>query len=431
MNQDEKEKIVVCAVNSDMSLDGVELSILQFTYLDKDNDQWQINTLFFEKFGYTDDLRKKIISTIKEYSKTTQKKFDDTSANELEEDYGKFIEDLLLQLDEKIKSFSVNLYAFNTLLIQLIEFNEEKPKSAVFLSKFCQKIANNQQQQQRVICNFFAYDFYLKGKGGPYQIIGQAKLFQQQEAQINLSGFASFTHFKNKDDKDTYNGDFICAAMFALNYASQWKKDNLSKGIQDKKYDDEFLQKLLQMKFNYSVQYMGNLMEIIDQSKLDTVTKVSTLKQYIFQQIQSYLNSINQQGIVYVAGNFSEDLFDVLKKEINKVQLQKSKDHQQIDSINTGFLAVRKNKQLLNIFKNVTKAKSDHSSGVIYIKTDKPITITKEPELKKPPQQPQPSQSHQQSKQRLEHSEDFDLAIQIQDLRQDIKISQTKPISKK
>lgn len=48
-------------------------------------------------------------------------------------------------------------------------------------------------------------------------------------------------------------------------------------------------------------------------------------------------------------------------------------------------MAVRKNKQLLNVFKGVTKATSDHCSGIIYIETDKPITILKQPEVKKPP----------------------------------------------
>ncbi|CAD8069944.1 unnamed protein product [Paramecium sonneborni] len=413
------EKIVVCAINSDIQLDGIELSIVQFTYLDQDTDQWSITNLFFQQFGYPEDLRKQIISTIKECSKKTQDKFDDKLINQLEIEYGEFISKILDQIEQQIQINSVNLFAFNTLLIQLIEIDAKKLKSAAFLNKFCQQFAI--KYQIRVICNFFAYDFYLEGNGGPYQIIGQAKLFEQQNAMLNLSGFASFTHFLNKDDKETYQGDFICPAMFALNYASNWKKELLNQDTTI--VDEEFLQQLQSsQKFKYTVYSMGKLMEFIDQQNINPALKVATLKQYISQEIQSYLESLNQQGKVYVGGNFSEELFKFLQQEIKQIEFLKSKDYQQIDSIITGFLAVRKNKLLLNVFKGVTKAISDHSSGIIYIQSEQPIILTREPEIQQVPQE---------LKQSLDNSDDFELAIQNLDEVQNIKISQIKLQSKK
>ncbi|CAK77884.1 unnamed protein product (macronuclear) [Paramecium tetraurelia] len=419
MNQEDKEKIVVCGVNSDIQLEGIELSIVDFFYSSK--DQWSMNEKYFKKFAYPEELRKKIITTIKEYSKKNQEKYDDKLYIELETEYGDFINQILKEVENEIRSNSVTLYAFNTLLIQLIENDGQKPKSAVFLSKFCQQIAN--QYKQRVICNFFAYDFYLKGNGGPFQIIGQAKLLEQQDALLNLSGFASYTQYKNKEEQDTYFGDFICPAMFALNYASNWKKEVQNQAFQDKQINEEFLKQLKSSdKFKYTILSLGNLMDLIDRQQTTPVVKVATLKQYICQEIQSYLSNIKQQGKVFVGGTFSEELFKYLQQEIKQIELQKSQDYEKIDSFIVGFMAVRKNKQLLNVFKGVTKATSDHCSGIIYIETDKPITILKQPEVKKPPQV---------QKQRLDHSEDFDIELQFSDQVQNIKSYQTKSQNKK
>ncbi|CAD8058241.1 unnamed protein product [Paramecium primaurelia] len=422
MNQEDKEKIIVCAVNSDIQLDGIELSITEFIYQDKDSDQWSQKQLHFQQFQYPEQLRRRIILTIQEYSKKSHEKFNDKLYNELEIEFGEFINTIFEQVQQQIESNSVTLFAFNTILIHLVENDIQKPKSAVFLSKFCQQIAN--KYNQRVICNFLAYDFYLKGNGGPFQIIGQAKLFEQQlDSLLNLSGFASFTQYKNKDDKETYSGDFICPAMFALNYASNWNKDILLQGFQDKTINEEFLKQLRNSdKFKYTTLSLGKLMELIDKQQLNPVVKVATLKQYIYQEIQQYLEKNKQQGKVFVGGNFSEELFKYLQQEIKQLELLKSQDYQQIDSIIIGFMALRKNKQLLNVFKGATKSTSDHCSGIIYIKTDKPITITKEPEIKKPPQV---------SKQQLDHSEDFDIFIQNSDEVQNIKVNQTKPQNKK
>ncbi len=224
------------------------------------------------------------------------------------------------------------------------------------------------------VCDFRRGDVALGGQGAPLVPIGDALLFGNYAACLNLGGFANIS-FQSNDDRIAYD---IGPANLPLNYYASrtgLAYDNKGMLARSGSMDRATLDKLNNLPF-YQKSYPKSLgREWVEREILPLVSSLSdrdalaTLTEHIANQIARALNSFSKRDKILATGGgcFNDFLIEGIRRSV-KCEIQ-IPDRALIDYKEALIFALLGKLRLegrANALRSVTGALRDNSSGAIY-----------------------------------------------------------------
>lgn len=227
---------------------------------------------------------------------------------------------------------------------------------------------------QKVICDFRAQDVQYGGQGAPLVPIGDALLFSQYDACLNLGGFANVS-YKRGGKRIAFD---ICPVNIVLNhYVRQTGVDYDDRGnVASKgKIHQELLKALNQLPF-YKKEYPKSLglewvqeyvFPLIDSLELSVENVLRTVVEHIAIQISSSLRG-QKEVLITGGGVFNSFLIErVSFLSSIKIIIPSEEIVNYKEALIFAFLGLLRSDNQVNCLRSVTGAHKDHSSGRIFI----------------------------------------------------------------
>jgi len=227
---------------------------------------------------------------------------------------------------------------------------------------------------KKVICDFRTQDVQFGGQGAPLVPIGDALLFSQYDACLNLGGFANVSY-----EKDGVRIAFdISPANIVLNHYVQ--KDGFDyddKGTMASKgsVHKELLKGLNELAFykqgppkSLGLEWVQDqVFPLIDSYGLSVSNVLRTFVEHVAIQIS---NSLKERKEVLVSGGGVFNLFLMERVSFlssTKVIIPGQEIVNYKEALIFAFLGLLRSENQINCLRSVTGAKQDHSSGQIYM----------------------------------------------------------------
>ncbi len=345
----------VLGVMSGTSLDGVDLSWIQFSK----EDQWGFQILKAETIPYSPEWKKKLNEGVN---------FSYEELEKLDEDYTKYLATIISKFIDKysIKELDVVCSHGHTI--------KHEPENG-----FTLQIGNLPQLAEligiMVICDFRVQDVALEGQGAPLVPIGDELLFSEYNYCLNLGGFANISTNKN-GVRVAYD---ICAVNTVLNFYSEklgFEFDESGKIARGGTLIPKLFEELEQLAFysQASPKSLGiewvykSVFPILKSFEEDIPSILHTYCQHIASEIAKNIdNDPNNKILVTGGGAFNIYLMELLQeKTAAKIVVPSSEIINFKEALIFGFLGVLKLREEINVLSSVTGAKRDHCAGLVY-----------------------------------------------------------------
>ena len=224
------------------------------------------------------------------------------------------------------------------------------------------------------VCDFRSGDMALGGQGAPLVPIGDALLFKEYDACLNLGGFANLSYERN-NKRIAYD---ISPANLILNQLEQNENKEYDKGGGMAKSGNviaEIVEKMDALPF-YSAPYPKSLgREWMEKNitplvrEINTYDALSTCVEHISNQIAISINQITKNGKVLVTGGGAHNTF--LIERINQKSnlnlfIPSSDLIDAKESIVFAFLGKLRLEEEINTLASVTGALRSSVSGAVY-----------------------------------------------------------------
>lgn len=225
----------------------------------------------------------------------------------------------------------------------------------------------------KVVCDFRTQDVALGGQGAPLVPIGDALLFQQYDACLNLGGFANVS-FKEKEKRIAFD---ICPVNIVMNhYVRKLGLDFDDKGAiaSSGQINDMLLKELNQLAYyqKESPKSLGlewvqqNIFPLIDAYQLDVKTILRTFIEHIAVQITTSTKN-NKNILITGGGTFNDFLIDRIRFfTISELVIPNAQIVDYKEALIFAFLGLLRVDNQVNCLSSVTGAKHDHSSGELF-----------------------------------------------------------------
>ena len=348
---DKKNRII--GLMSGTSLDGLDIVYVEF---DKRNYK-NFKIYYTETISYSKSWKDALAKAINR---------SDKELKDLDIEYGKLIA-------AKVKGF------ISENNIQTIDFIAShghtilhEPEKGITL-----QIGNGQiisdSTKQKVVCDFRTQDVQFGGQGAPLVPIGDAFLFSQYDACLNLGGFANIS-FKENNKRIAFD---ICPVNIVLNfYVNKLGLEYDDKGqiASTGEINIELLEQLNVLSY-YKKSYpkslglewvQSTIFPLIDSKDLKYSTILKTFCEHVAIQIA---NSTKKSSNLFITGGgvFNEYLIERIKQYSNlEVIIPDDQIINYKEALIFAFLGLLRLDNQVNCLSSVTGAKKDHSSGVIF-----------------------------------------------------------------
>ena len=349
-----KNKFRVLGVMSGTSLDGIDLALIDFWI-----DPWKFNLVKTVTIPYSDQWIK-ILNNI--YSQGTNK------INEVDNKYTVFLGGI-------IRDFIINNQ------IKDIDFVSSHGHTAKHIPSegITHQLGNlsmiNYKYNLTTICDFRNQDVQLGGQGAPLAPIGDAILFSDYTACLNLGGFANISR-EVQGKRIAYD---ICSVNLVFNYLAQknfllYDKDGdlaRSGELVPKFYDElneiDFYNlsypKSLGIEWNVSIVY-PIIIEALKNSSLEDV--IHTYLKHIVLKISDCLND-DDKVLVSGGGTLNKFLIETLESKTKAEIIVPSRDLIEYkEALIFGLLGLLRFLNINNCLSSVTGASKDHCSVKIF-----------------------------------------------------------------
>lgn len=225
----------------------------------------------------------------------------------------------------------------------------------------------------KVVSDFRTQDVVLEGQGAPLVPIGDAMLFDQWDACLNLGGFANISYQKN-GARLAFD---ISPANIVLNPLAKKLGMEYDKGgdlARQGKILPAFLKALNAIAYyqdsapkSLGVEWVKKTIDpIVSKEKASEKDLLRTLCEHIAMQIGNNLAGIDN---VLLTGGGAWNSFLIERIRANcttEVHIPEEKIVDYKESLIFAFLAVLRVRNEVNCLQTVTGASKDHSSGVIH-----------------------------------------------------------------
>lgn len=352
-----KENYNVIGVMSGTSLDGVDLAHIIFIVK---NNKWEFQILQCETISYTSEWFSKLKTAVG---------FSDPELQKLNKDYTLLLGEIIHYFIKKHKIENLDAVCSHghTILHQ--------PQNG-----FTLQIGNLPEIakyiNQKVVCDFRVQDVAFGGQGAPLVPIGDKILFSEYDYCLNLGGFSNVS-FEENYDRIAFD---ISPVNTVLNfYASQFGFDFDDKGQISKsgKLNFDLLEELNALKY-YKKSYPKSLgfefvkeivFPLIENFNIPAEDKMNTFTEHIALQIALSLPVKNGKILATGGGTYNDFLIERMQFHLPdiKIIIPDKKLLEFKEALIFGLLGVLKLRNEINVLKSVTGAKTDHSSGKIFV----------------------------------------------------------------
>lgn len=226
-----------------------------------------------------------------------------------------------------------------------------------------------------VACDFRTADVALGGQGAPLVPVGDALLFGDYTACLNLGGIANVSYTQN-GQRLAYD---LAYANMALNYLSNQLGEAYDAGglmAASGQYLPELHAALNAWDF-YRLpapkslgreQFEGIIRPMLDQHHSQVVDKLHTYNVHLAECIANSLNPLpgGEQLLITGGGAFNTFLIENLRKKC-RLQLVVPNDElvAQKEALIFGFLGLLRYLRLPNVYSSVTGSRADHCAGAL------------------------------------------------------------------
>ena len=347
----------VIGVMSGTSLDGVDLAHIQFKINDK---KWTFKIIESETIGYSQSWLDRLKSAIN---------FSEKELIILNQEYTKLLATIISDFIEKHKI--VNLDAVcshgHTILHQ--------PQNGLTL-----QIGNLPEIaeliHQTVICDFRVQDVQLGGQGAPLVPIGDQILFPEYDYCMNLGGFSNVS-FEENGKRIAFD---ISPVNTVLNfYANLLGLDYDDKGEISRTGEiyPELFKKLNALHF-YQQKHPKSLgfefvkevvLPLIESYEIPIEDKLHTFTEHVALQIALALPTKKGRLLITGGGAYNDFVIERIHHYLPEIEIiiPDKKILEFKEALIFALLGVLKLRDEINVLSSVTGAKTDHSSGKIYI----------------------------------------------------------------
>lgn len=341
---------------SGTSLDGLDISYSHFT---NNGDKWSFELLKNKSISYSPELKNRLTNSV-ELSGLDLTKLDVELGKYFANEVAKFIK------EENITDIDVIGSHGHTVFHQPENGFTLQIGDASFI---------HQKTKKTVVANFRSQDVALGGQGAPLVPIGDKLLFSDYHYRINLGGFANISF----EDNGYISAFDICAVNTILNKYSNklgFEFDDRGQIAKKGKIIPDLMRELENIEFykksppkSLGVEWNKEVLFPIlaKYQNCNTEDILNTYTQHVASQIGDVLNGENKKVLVTGGGAFNEYLISLIKEVSRNEIIIVSKEITDFkEAIVFSFLAILKLRGDVNCLSNVTGAKIDHSSGVVF-----------------------------------------------------------------
>ena len=347
--------VYVIGAMSGTSIDGLDLSLVKF---DKNihSNYKIINT---NTYDYSNSWISKLRNSI--YC-------DNKELRKLDVEYGNYIGDKINTFIKECGNIKIDIISSHGHTVH------HKPNQGITY-----QIGNGKSILEKtkcnVVCNFRTQDVKLGGQGAPLVPIGDLNLFTDYKYCLNIGGFCNISIKKDK----TINAFDISPVNTVLNYYSNKLgydfdiNGNLSK---KGNVNSLLLSDLNKMDFynilgpkSLGIEYVKEkVIPLIKYYSIDNYDILKTYIEHISDQIKKSINEKKDDKILVTGGGvFNKTLIQKIRDKIRcQVIIPEKEIIEHKESLIFAYLGLLKYLNRINCISNVTGARKDHSSGVIY-----------------------------------------------------------------
>lgn len=225
--------------------------------------------------------------------------------------------------------------------------------------------------QQTVICDFRTQDVAFGGQGAPLVPIGDELLFSNFDYCLNIGGFANISFQKNKQ-RMAYD---VVPANIVLNYLAEklgFPYDDKGKIASSGIIIPTILEQFNQMSLYENKRSMGYeqveqlVFPILNSTTYAVQDLLRTYTEHIALKITNEINA--HKSVLITGGGAYHDFLIERIRNLSHAELH-IPNRETIDfkeALIFAFLGLLRIENQVNCLQSVTKAKKDHSSGVIF-----------------------------------------------------------------
>lgn len=227
---------------------------------------------------------------------------------------------------------------------------------------------------RKVVCDFRTQDVKMGGQGAPLVPIGDRLLFPEYDYCLNLGGFANVSSEVN-NRRIAYD---ICPVNIVLNrYAEKLGSDFDESGnfAREGQIQSELLQKLNSLSFyqekppkSLGSEWVNeHIFPILETFDIPVKSILRTFTEHIAIQLSKQFRE-NCSVLITGGGVYNSFLIERLK-HISKIEIiiPPAEIIEFKEALIFGLLGVLKIRGEINCLSSVTGARSDHSSGEVYL----------------------------------------------------------------
>lgn len=350
-----KSSYIVLGVMSGTSLDGLDIAVVKFDFI---NDVFQYEFIDCTTFTYPQLIMAKLAQA------------QDMNAYNFvlfNNQYGEFIGKCINEFIDK-KELKIDFIASHGHTI----FHQPEKKLTMQIGNGAHICATT---KLTTISDFRTLDVALKGQGAPLVPIGDLHLFEDYKYCLNLGGFMNNSV---KENKQILAYD-LGPCNFALNYLSrklnlEFDRDGLI--AKSGKIDKDLLQKLNALSY-YSVNppkslgrewFEDEFKPILDSSNSKTENQLRTVCEHIAFQISKNLDNSKESKLLITGGGaYNNFLIDLLREKTNCQILVPEKELVEYkEALIFAYLGLLRFLNKTNVLKSVTGSVRDNIGGIIH-----------------------------------------------------------------
>lgn len=342
---------------SGTSLDGIDLAHINFTIID---NKWSYQILESETISYSQDWLNKLKVAVS---------FSEENLIELNEDYTELLGNIIKSFIERSSISNIDAVCSHghTILHQ--------PQNGFTLQiGNLPKIASI--IQEKVVCDFRVQDVKLGGQGAPLVPIGDRILFSEYDYCLNLGGFSNVS-FEDNSKRIAFD---ISPVNTVLNFYSNklgLDYDDKGKIARSGKVDSNLFNELNALDY-YKKSFPKSLgfefvkeivLPLIEKHSIPIEDKMQTFTEHIALQTSLALPRKTGKILITGGGAYNDSLIERMQFHLPNIQIiiPDNKTLEFKEALIFALLGVLKLRNEINVLSSVTGAKTDHSSGNIFI----------------------------------------------------------------
>lgn len=226
-----------------------------------------------------------------------------------------------------------------------------------------------------VVCNFRQADVELGGQGAPLVPVGDALLFPQFQACLNLGGFSNIS-FEMEGQRIAYD---LCAVNTVLNALAQKLGKPYDEGgalAQSGKMNEALLRDLSALEFyrlvppkSLGIEWVdAELWPVLNAHPIPERDKLRTYTHHIAQAISNGFECHGLQEVLVTGGGAYNSFLLSQMREMSAAKITVPNNDLVAfkEALVFAFLGLLRKLGHINVLASVTGAKKDHSSGDIF-----------------------------------------------------------------